>query len=311
LTELHDDQEAVMRKGLGAFVAFAAAVFLMSGCSGGAGDDSGVAGDGNSGGESAAEGASRDDPAAAEGQDEESSSADTQPVVLLDPSTREIIYIVDLTVEVDDVVAAVRRASEMATSSSGFVASETIEGTDSASITLRVPTEAHSDTVTRLESLGEVRNRVRTAEDVTEEVVDVEARIASQRRSIERIRALLDQAADVDDVVRIESELATREAELDSLLLRQEELAKLTALATVTVTFIAFGNADDDADVGFVSGLRAGWNALVDAAKVTMAILGALLPFAIVVAAVGVPAWWALRRRRRTVPTAPDPQSPV
>jgi Domain of unknown function (DUF4349) len=295
-----------MRKGLGAFVAFTAAVFLMSGCSGHAGDDSGAAGGGDSGGESAAEGASPDELAAAEGQDEDSGSADAQPVVLLDPSTREIIYVVDLTVEVDDVGAAVRRASEMAAASGGFVASETIEGGENASITLRVPTETHSDIVTRLESLGEVRNRVRTAEDVTEEVVDVEARIASQRRSIERIRALLDQAADIDDVVRIESELATREAELDSLLLRQEELAKLTTLATVTVTFIASGSTDDD--VGFVSGLRAGWNALVDAAKVTMAILGALLPFGIVAAAVGVPAWWALRRRRRTVPAAPDPQ---
>jgi Domain of unknown function (DUF4349) len=258
-----------MRKGLGAFVAFTAAVFLMSGCSGHAGDDSGAAGGGDSGGESAAEGASPDELAAAEGQDEDSGSADAQPVVLLDPSTREIIYVVDLTVEVDDVGAAVRRASEMAAASGGFVASETIEGGENASITLRVPTETHSDIVTRLESLGEVRNRVRTAEDVTEEVVDVEARIASQRRSIERIRALLDQAADIDDVVRIESELATREAELDSLLLRQEELAKLTTLATVTVTFIASGSTDDD--VGFVSGLRAGWNALVDAAKVTMA----------------------------------------
>jgi Domain of unknown function (DUF4349) len=311
LTELHDDQEAVMRKGLGAFVAFTAAVFLISGCSGDAGVDSGAASDGDSGGESAVGGPSPDDLAAAEGQDEDSGSADTQPVVLLDPSTREIIYIIDLTVEVDDVVAAVRRASEMATSSGGFVASETIEGGESASITLRVPTETHSDIVTRLESLGEVRNRVRTAEDVTEEVVDVEARITSQRRSIERIRALLDQAADIDDVVRIESELATREAELDSLLLRQEELAKLTALATVTVTFIASGSTDDDADVGFISGLRAGWNALVDAAKVTMAILGALLPFAIVVATLGVPAWWALRRRRRTIPAAPDAQSPA
>jgi Domain of unknown function (DUF4349) len=95
--------------------------------------------------------------------------------------------------------------------------------------------------VARLERLGEVRNRFRTAEDVTEEVVDVEARITSQRRSIDRIRALLDQAADIDDVVRIESELAARESELDSLLRRQEELAKLTALATVTVTFLGPG----------------------------------------------------------------------
>jgi hypothetical protein len=116
--------------------------------------------------------------------------------VLLDPSTREIVYTVDLTVEVDDVAAAVRQAATMAASAGGFVASETTEG-DNAGLTLRVPTQTHTDIVTRLEDLGEVRNRFRSAEDVTEEVVDVEARIASQRRSIERIRVLLDQAADI------------------------------------------------------------------------------------------------------------------
>jgi hypothetical protein len=130
-----------------------------------------------------------------------------------------------------------------------------------------------------------------------------------QRRSIDRIRALLDQAADIDDVVRIESELASREAELDSLLRRQEELAKLTALATVTVTFLAPGSEAEQANVGFVSGLRGGWNALVEAAKVAMAIIGALLPFALVAAAVGVPTWLAIRRRRRVTPAASDAQS--
>jgi hypothetical protein len=110
-------------------------------------------------------------------------------------------------------------------------------------------------------------------------------------------------------VVRIESELATREAELDSLLQRQEELAKLTALATVSVTFQATGSVDDQANVGFTSGLRGGWNALVDAARVAMAIIGALLPFAIVATAVGAPMSWAIRRRHRTAPAVPGAQS--
>jgi hypothetical protein len=297
-----------MDRGLGTVVALLAAV-LMAGCASGDGDESGG---GDSGGESAAEESVPDNAAAEEGTggaDSEETAA--QPAILLDPSSREIIYTVDLTVVVDNVVDSVRRAAEMAVVAGGFVASETTEGDQSASATLRVPTESHADIVSRLEDLGEVRNRFRNAEDVTEEVVDIEARIASQRRSIDRIRALLDQAADIDDVVRVESELASREANLDSLLRRQEELTKLTALATVTVTFLAPGSEVEDANVGFVSGLRGGWNALVEAAKVAMAIIGALLPFAIVAAAVGVPAWWAIRRRRRVTPAVSDVQSSV
>ena len=300
-----------MRKRL---VAVAAALLAvsMAGCSG---VDSG-AGDGDEAGGESAEDFSGEAPNSEGGEEaggagDADTAAEAQPVVLVDPSSREIIYTVDLTVEVDNVVAAVRRATEMAASSGGFVASETTEGSESASLTLRIPTENHADIVTRLEDLGDVRGRFRSAEDVTEEVVDVEARITSQRRSIERIRVLLDQAADIDDIVRIESELAAREAELDSLLRRQVELTKLTALATVTVTFLAPGTDAGAADVGFITGLRGGWNALVDAAKVAMAILGALLPFAIVAAAVSVPAWWAIRRRRRVTPAAPDAQVPA
>jgi hypothetical protein len=307
-------QEAVMKKGLVALVALLAIV-LIAGCGGSDSDADDTAGgaSGGDGAESASEPnrTLEDNVLAAEeaSGNAEAGAADAEPAMLLDPSTREIVYTVDLTVEVDDVAAAVRQAATMAASAGGFVASETTEGDDSASLTLRVPTQTHTDIVTRLEDLGEVRNRFRSAEDVTEEVVDVKARIASQRRSIERIRTLLDQAVNIQDVVRIESELATREAELDSLLQRQEELAKLTALATVSVTFQATGSVDDQANVGFTSGLRGGWNALVDAAKVAMAIIGALLPFAIVATAVGAPMWWAIRRRRRTAPAVPGAQS--
>jgi hypothetical protein len=297
-----------MNRWLGTVVAVLAAG-LMAGCGGADGAD-----------ESTAAGADRGEtgpPAdlatsaeeGAEGGEADSGSAKAQPVVLLDPSSREIIYTIELTVDVEDVDAAVRQATTLAAAVGGYVASETTECDESASLTLRVPTETHSDIVTRLEGWGEIRNRFQTAEDVTEEVVDVEARITSQRRSIDRIRALLDQAADIDDVVLIESELAARESELDSLLRRQEELAKLTALATVTVTFLGPGTDAEEAPVGFVSGLRGGWNALVDAAQVAAAVVGALLPFAIVAAAVGVPGWWGIRRRRRVAPAAPDAQS--
>jgi hypothetical protein len=166
-----------MNRGLGTVVALLAAV-LMAGCAGGEGDESGG---GEAGGESAADAESTADNAAEEGAGGDSDSGETaaQPAILLDPASREIIYTVDLTVEVDNVVDSVRRAAEMATTAGGFVATETTEGDESASLTLRVPTENHADVVSRLEDLGDVRNRFRTAEDVTEQVVDVEARIAS------------------------------------------------------------------------------------------------------------------------------------
>ena len=282
-----------------ATVAALLAVVVIASCSAGNGDDSGDATSAGSGAQEASDGDS-----AAEGE-----AGGTDQAARVDPSPREIIHYVDLTIAVDDVEADAQRAAALAETSGGYVADESTDGAESATLTLRVPADGHTQIVEQLEQLGEVRNRGRTAQDVTDEVVDVDARIASQRRSIDRIRVLLDQAVNIDDIVRIESELASREAELDSLLQRQEELSGLTSLATVTVTFVATGGGADDAlDAGFLGGLGAGWNAFVGAAKVASAVVGVLLPFALTAAVLGVPLWWGLRRRRQptTMPTGAD-----
>ena len=72
---------------------------------------------------------------------------------------------------------------------------------------------------------------------------------------------------------------------------------------------------EDDplADAGFLTGLRNGWNALVDVAIVTATVLGAVLPFLIVLAVILVGRWSSgcgraaaarPRRRRRAPRTA-------
>lgn len=269
-----------------------------------AGDDD--AGDAAAVEESAAEDEDLADEAAADGEAvEDSVDADGERSVseaaAVDPSPRQIIYTIDLGIETDDVGRAAARAAALAEAAGGFVARESTHGSESATLTLRVPSARHSGIVSDLESLGEVRDRSRTAEDVTSEVVDLEARVASARRSIDRIRELLDAASDLSDVVRVETELARREADLDSLLQRQEQLSSLTSLATVTVTFFQpdAAPAPNGEAIGFLSGLAGGWSALVASARVLGAVIGALLPFLLAGAVVGWPAWLAWRRFRR------------
>ncbi len=237
----------------------------------------------------------------------------------IDPSPRHVIYDIELVIETDDVARAAARAAALAETSGGFVANESTEGSESATLTLRIPSARHTSVVSDLEELGEVEHRSRSAEDVTGEVVDIEARVASQRRSIERIRELLDQASDLSDVVRIESELADREANLDSLLRRQEQLSSLTTLATVTVTFYKTDQAPEDGPtaLGFMSGLKGGWDAFVATVRVVGTVAGALLPFAGAAALIGIPAWMVWRRRkpasggRAEPPQPPAPAQPA
>lgn len=271
--------------------------------------------------ESAAQGAAApefddvDEPAAEEAVDDEIEGDGERSVsdaVNIDPSPRQIIYTIDLAIETDDVTRAAARAASLVEAAGGFVSRETMHGSESATLTLRVPSARHTGIVSDLEELGEVRERSRSAEDVTSEVVDLEARTDSARRSIERIRELLDRATDLSDVVRIEAELARREADLDSLLQRQEQLSSLTSLATVTVTFFqpdADPEPGDDEAIGFLSGLAGGWTALVATARVLGAVVGALLPFLVVAAVLGWPAWLGWRRLRRN--ERPAPAMPV
>lgn len=280
---------------------------LFASCGGTDQDDASAEGDGAAEG---AEVADEGDGDVAEPEGEE--GVGTISAASIDPSPRHVIYNIDLVIETDDVARAAARAAALAETSGGFVANESAEGTDSATLTLRIPSARHTTVVRDLEELGEVEHRSRTAEDVTAEVVDVEARVASQRRSIARIRELLDQASDLSDVVRIESELAGREANLDSLLSRQEQLSSLTTLATVTVTFYKTDRAPEGGPnaVGFMSGLRGGWDAFVATIRVVGAVAGALLPFVAAAALIGIPGW-LLWRRRRSASTEPPQQPPL
>ncbi len=221
---------------------------------------------------------------------------------------RSIIYTVDLSIETGNVVAAANRAAAIATTSGGFVASEQVDGDRDAVLTLKVPADGHQQAVTELETLGDVTSRSRGTEDVTQEVVDTASRIESQRASIVRIRALLADATALTDVVSIESELATREADLDALLSRQQQLAGLTTMATVTLHLYERGEAppprEEDDDRGFLAGLAGGWDAFVAVGGGFLTALGAVLPFAALAALVGVPAYRITRRRRGQAPAA-------
>lgn len=234
------------------------------------------------------------------GQDADSGSAAGR----IDPAGRAVIHHIVLTIETEDVMAAAQQASQAVEAGGGYVESESTERTsddgepDFVQLVLRVPVDRRGDLATRIENLGTLLERSRSADDVTDQLVDVQSRIDSQRRSIDRLRALLDQAANLRDVISVENELARREADLDSLLRRQEELSKLSSLATITVTFVAQGTTDAS-KLGFLAGLRSGWRAFVQVATIAATVLGGLVPFAVAALVIAPPIWLVVRRVRR------------
>lgn len=323
-----------------AAVAAVAVLSLMSGCSSsdGGGDSAGV---GNASlaedapdadGGSARDGlgdldALADESAAAESaaQSPVDDSADTAKAVDLtkdaarvEPGT-SVIRTGLVSLEAKDVAQARFDVRKVVDTYRGTVTEqETSTGEEgemsTARLVVRVPSTSFDDATRDLEDVATLLTSNTAGEDVSTEVIDVDARIRAQRASVSRVEALLDQATDLQQVISIERQLANRQADLDSLVARQKYLADQTALSTITVTVEQPDEdepkKDDEDEDGFVGGLKDGWDSFVDGLVVALTVVGFLLPWLILVAVVGLPLWLVLRRRAGRRPAPPAPAAP-
>ncbi|MGI5438338.1 DUF4349 domain-containing protein [Streptomyces shenzhenensis] len=214
-----------------------------------------------------------------------------------------IIRTASLSVRVADVPKALDEARAAAEGAGGFVGRESTSrdsgGHERTRVVLRVPTGAYDGVLADLQGTGRLLSRTARAEDVTDQVVDVDSRIASQRASVSRIRELMDRADRLSDVVTLERELSSREADLESLLAQQASLKDRTSLATITLTLSeapAKRTARDDTP-GFLDAVLGGWHVFVTMLRWIALALGAVLPFA-AVAALLVLVWLRVVRPR-------------
>ena len=271
---------------------------LLTGCSAGGGSDSTSAQ-----GDTAQVAADEAQPAA-DGAGGSAGSGSTALVDLRIAPGEAVIRTAELSVRVDDVSKAADEAARLARAAGGRVESEDRSGDGSggsATVQLRVPPAAFDATVADLVALGDERSRRLGSEDVGEQVADLDARLATQRASVERVRALLSEADALGEVVQIESELTKRTADLEALQARLAALEARVDLSTVVVHFDSEGGPVVGDALGFGDGLEAGWSALVTAARVAAVSAGALLPFLPLLLGAG---WLALRARSRRTAAA-------
>ncbi|WP_067824317.1 DUF4349 domain-containing protein [Actinomadura kijaniata] len=222
---------------------------------------------------------------------------------------RSIIHRAQLRVRAPDVDAASARAKQLTAAAGGYVADErTSTRPASATLTLRIPSDRYPATLDQLAAqLGTRLSLSRQSEDVTGEVADVDSRVRSARSTLDSFRRLLGRAGSIDEVIRVEKEIAERQADLEALQARQKALRQGTGHATVTVeigTPPSTPVAEPDRR-GFVGGLTTGWNAFTAFVSAAATVLGVLLPFLLPVAVVGVPArilWRRTRARRSAGP---------
>ncbi|MBN1283462.1 MAG: DUF4349 domain-containing protein [Proteobacteria bacterium] len=157
--------------------------------------------------------------------------------------SRKVMRSASLTVEVRDIEDADRDARRMAEGMGGHVAGssayEDNAGVRSLRLTIKVPAEKIEEALAALKGLGRVREEDTSSADVTEQYVDIEARLANAQRLEKRLSALVDApGARLKDLMETERELGRVRTEIEGLQTRKRFMDGRIELATIEATLI-------------------------------------------------------------------------
>jgi Domain of unknown function (DUF4349) len=232
-----------------------------------------------------------------------------------------IIYTAQLTVRAGNVSSAAAQAAQIAEGAGGYVSGETASvnpdhpSEATASIQLKIPVASYSGTVSQLASrLGTQLSLQQRAQDVTQQVADVNSQVTSDEAAIAQLRALLSRAGSVGDLLGVQNQINEEESSLESMQAQQRALSHQTSYATVTLTLLGPRAKPavhrQKAPPTLAGGFGAGWHALRITVSWTLAFLGAIAPFAAVLAFAGYVIYrsrrWLIRRRPAAQSASPE-----
>lgn len=208
-------------------------------------------------------------------------------------------------IEVDKVDPAILKIRQLAAQVGGYITNSSVSGgrdqIRQATFELKIPASKYDQAVGTLSTIGKVETVTSTAQDVGEEFVDVTARVQNSRRLEERLISLLaNRTGKLDEVLRVERELARVREEIERYEGRLRYLSARAAMSTLTITVHEpvplIGNNPGENPIA--SALRRAWHNFVALIAGVIASLGIVIPLGLVAAL----AWLGYRRWKRTSP---------
>ncbi|HLU52418.1 MAG TPA: DUF4349 domain-containing protein [Acidimicrobiia bacterium] len=245
-----------------------------------------------------------------------------EEVSVATPESRKVIHRARISIESEDTRATERAIRDLVAEAGGFIqsaeVSDPLEPDDQPEIhmVVRIPAGDLDSALTRVGALAtRVVSQSQEGRDVTEEYVDVEARIANLELLETELRELLadvrrNPEADPQKLLQVFNEISRVRGEIEQLEGRRQVLDDLASLATVEVSV---------APTPEVTPVVAdGWSPLAVARRSLQGLVQALqgiadlgiqlalfvLPLALLVAAPAYGAWRVYRRFSRDVPSA-------
>lgn len=161
----------------------------------------------------------------------------TAPATL--PMERKIIKTARLNIEVQDFEAAAGDVERLAQASEGFVSTSNSYVTDTGhkrgTVTIRVPAEGFLNAVEEIKKLGKVKSTSSSGQDMTEEYVDLDARLRTLEKQEGRLLEILENASTVEDLLKVEGHLGRVRGEIERITGRLRYLDNMVDLSTITV----------------------------------------------------------------------------
>ncbi len=172
-----------------------------------------------------------------------------------DVDERMIVRNGEMELVVEDITQTVEDITQMSLAFGGYVVSSYIRGEEEEMrgwITFRVPDDKFE---TALEELRDMAVRVESeqtySQDVTEEYIDLQARLANAEATEQQYLALLDKAEEIEDILDIYNYLSRIRSEIEQLKGRIQYLEQTTSTSLISVSL--------EPEEAVVSG---GWSAL-------------------------------------------------
>jgi hypothetical protein len=179
---------------------------------------------------------------------------------------------------------------------------------ESGTLSMRVPVELFTEARAAVAALGTVTSESSTTVDVTDQVIDLEARMNALRAVEASYVALLEQANGINEILTVQDRLTGIRTQIEQLQAQQNNIRGEAAYSTITAFITEPAPVDPDAATIVEEPEElTGWAKTWDTAKRGfIAVLGSIVIALVVIAPViglaalfALVAWPMSRRRRR------------
>jgi hypothetical protein len=240
-----------------------------------------------------------------------------------EPMDRKIIRNGELTLETESPTEGLRKITAAAESHGGFVVTSEFKqnpvsaggkATQSVTVVARVPSSQFASALEQIRNAGErvVQEKI-SGQDVSEEYLDVEARLRNKKALEGQFLEIMKQARKVADALDVQSQLADVRTEIERLEGRRRFLENQAALSTITTTLQMPQPIIASTTMGFGTTIKQAFGDAVDTSvSIVLFVIQAVIVLVPITFFFGLPAWVLVRaiRRRMVFPRKSEP-SPV